>query len=112
MNRTQSEALLLSLDEKAFDRLGWPFLFATLRRVGTRGPFLQAVAHVYSSPLVLVRTQFTTSPTFPISNNLPRQTFYSYLQIRHFAQSLVANLSVLPCDRIRESAWRAHPLGV
>ena len=68
-NRAGTEALLLSLDaEKAFDRLGWPFLFATLQRVGMKGPFLQAIAHLYSSPLALVRTQFASSPIFPISN--------------------------------------------
>lgn len=69
VNRTQSEALLLSLDaEKAFDRLSWPFLFATLLRVDIRGPFLQTIAHLYSSPLTLVRTQFASSPAFFISN--------------------------------------------
>lgn len=68
-NRTKVEALLLSLDaEKAFDRLSWPFLFATLRRAGITGPFLRAIHHLYSSPSAMVRTQYATSNTFSISN--------------------------------------------
>lgn len=43
-NREISASLLLSLDaEKAFDHLGWPFLFAMLRHMGFRGPFMQAI---------------------------------------------------------------------
>lgn len=50
-NRENSAALLLSLDaEKAFDRLGWPFLFATLRHIGVQGPFMRAIRHLYSNP--------------------------------------------------------------
>ncbi|XP_077321582.1 uncharacterized protein LOC143955402 [Lithobates pipiens] len=68
-NRNNTEAILLSLDaEKAFDRLGWSFLFATLRRTGVDGPFLQAISHLYSSPLTLVKTQFALSPALPITN--------------------------------------------
>lgn len=68
-NRNTMEAILLSLDaEKAFDRLGWPFLFATLNRAGIEGPFLRAITHLYSAPTAQVRTNFATSPTFLISN--------------------------------------------
>lgn len=38
VNREGLASLILSLDtEKAFDRLGWPLLFATLRHIGFRG---------------------------------------------------------------------------
>lgn len=68
-NRNQTEVLLLSLDaEKVFDRLSWPFMFATLQHLGIKGPFLQAISHLYSTPTAVVRTPFATSPSLPISN--------------------------------------------
>lgn len=68
-NREKTAALLLSLDaEKAFDRLGWPFLFATLQHVGFRGPFLRAIKHLYTNPSSQVRTPFAISPAFSITN--------------------------------------------
>lgn len=68
-NRENSASLLLSLDaEKTFDRLEWPFLFATLQYAGFRGPFLQAIQHLYSNPSSQVRTPFALSPTFSVTN--------------------------------------------
>lgn len=68
-NREGTNALVLGLDaEKAFDSLGWPFLFATLHYMGFRGPFLQAIRHLYTNPSSQVKTPFALSQTFPIAN--------------------------------------------
>lgn len=68
-NRDNSESLILSLDaEKAFDRLSWPFMIATLRHMGFEGPFLRAVQNLYTSPSLQVKTPFAMSITFPIAN--------------------------------------------
>lgn len=53
VNRLDVDALMLSLDaEKAFGRLSWPFLFATLEQMGVRGPFLRDISALYSSPML------------------------------------------------------------
>ena len=68
VNRDGAEALILSLDaEKAFDRLSWPFMFATLHHMGFKGPFLRAVQHLYSNPTSQVKTPFATSSPFQIA---------------------------------------------
>lgn len=68
-NREGSASLLLGLDaEKAFDRLGWPFLFATLSHMGFQGPFLRAIKHLYSNPCSQVRTPFALSTPFSVTN--------------------------------------------
>ena len=38
--------------------------------------------------------------------DLPRQAFFSYLRIRHFAQSLAPNLQFPPPNRVRENLLR------
>lgn len=68
-NRDGLETLVLGLDaEKAFDRLGWPFLFATLKHMGFQGPFLRAIQHLYTNPSSQVKTPFALSSAFSIAN--------------------------------------------
>ncbi|XP_069805749.1 ATP synthase subunit ATP5MJ, mitochondrial [Dendropsophus ebraccatus] len=69
VNQQSGRALILSLDaEKAFDRLGWPFLFETLKCFGIRGPFLTAVEALYSTPTAAIKFPHMLSAPFPIRN--------------------------------------------
>lgn len=64
VNREGQESLFLGLDaEKDFDRLGRPFLFATLRHMGFRGTFLREIQHVCTNPTSQVKTLFALSST-------------------------------------------------
>uniref|UniRef100_A0A8C5QKB6 Reverse transcriptase domain-containing protein n=1 Tax=Leptobrachium leishanense TaxID=445787 RepID=A0A8C5QKB6_9ANUR len=61
--------LLLSTDaEKAFDRVGWPFLFQTLEAFGLPAHFLHWIRSLYDSPTARVRVNGALSVSFPISN--------------------------------------------
>uniref|UniRef100_A0A803J6H5 Reverse transcriptase domain-containing protein n=1 Tax=Xenopus tropicalis TaxID=8364 RepID=A0A803J6H5_XENTR len=64
LNRQKKQALILSLDaEKAFDRLDWSYLFALLQHLNLRGPYLQALYALYSTP--------TTTLKLPGHSNTP-----------------------------------------
>lgn len=70
-NREGQASLILSLDaKKAFDHLGWPFLFATLCHMGFRGAFLRAIHHLYTDPSSQVRTPYDLSFPF-LGTNVP-----------------------------------------
>ena len=60
------EILVLLDAEKAFDRVEWDFLFATLRRFGFGERFIAWVKLLYTSPLASVRTNDISSPYFEL----------------------------------------------
>lgn len=98
-NRDGAPSMLLSLDaEKAFDRLGWPFLFATLTHMGFRGPFLRAIKHLYSNPSSQVRTPFALSTSFTVSNGTrqgcPLSPLLFALCVEPLAASIRNNLNI------------------
>uniref|UniRef100_A0A3B3HTW8 Reverse transcriptase domain-containing protein n=1 Tax=Oryzias latipes TaxID=8090 RepID=A0A3B3HTW8_ORYLA len=65
------EATILSLDaEKAFDRVNWKFLIATLNKFGFGKSFINWIKILYASPNARIRTNDQTSPSF----NLQRGT--------------------------------------
>lgn len=69
LNKTTRPALILSLDaQKAFDRLSWPFMFATLSKFGFEGPFIAALHALYSRPSSQVQLSSYSSPSFSFSN--------------------------------------------
>lgn len=69
LNRVRRPALILGLDaQKAFDRLNWPYMFATLTKFGLRGPFLTALKTLYANPSSQVQLASFTSRSFPMSN--------------------------------------------
>ncbi len=56
---------ILSLDaEKAFDRVNWNFLFATLHKFGFGNSFINWLKILYNSPIACVRTNAQTSSSF------------------------------------------------
>ncbi len=56
---------ILSLDaEKAFDRVNWNFLFATLHKFGFGNSFINWLKILYNSPTACVRTNAQTSSSF------------------------------------------------
>uniref|UniRef100_A0A8C6LNV0 Reverse transcriptase domain-containing protein n=1 Tax=Nothobranchius furzeri TaxID=105023 RepID=A0A8C6LNV0_NOTFU len=59
------ETSILSLDaEKAFDRVKWKFLFATLHKFGFGNFFINWLQTLYSSPTARVRTNDQISASF------------------------------------------------
>lgn len=69
LNRVRRPDLILSLDaQKAFDRLSWPYMFATLTKLGFQGPFISALQALYSNPSSEVWMVSFLSQTFPMSN--------------------------------------------
>uniref|UniRef100_A0A8C5MEQ8 Reverse transcriptase domain-containing protein n=1 Tax=Leptobrachium leishanense TaxID=445787 RepID=A0A8C5MEQ8_9ANUR len=62
-------SLILSLDaEKAFDRVEWPFLFATLSRLGLPDFYINMVRALYSGMSAQVRVPGSSPIRFPICN--------------------------------------------
>uniref|UniRef100_A0A8C5PWW1 Reverse transcriptase domain-containing protein n=1 Tax=Leptobrachium leishanense TaxID=445787 RepID=A0A8C5PWW1_9ANUR len=62
-------SLILSLDaEKAFDRVEWPFLFATLSRLGLPDFYVNMVRALYSGMSAQVRVPGSSPIRFPICN--------------------------------------------
>lgn len=65
----RTPSLLLSLDaEKAFDRVNWTYLHATLLKFGLQCHTLSAIMALYSKPSAQVYTSEMLSKPFPISN--------------------------------------------
>ena len=61
------ETIIFSLDaEKAFDRVNWKFLFATLNKFGFGPNFIDWISILYSSPNACVKTNDQTSPSFSL----------------------------------------------
>uniref|UniRef100_A0A669D815 Reverse transcriptase domain-containing protein n=1 Tax=Oreochromis niloticus TaxID=8128 RepID=A0A669D815_ORENI len=59
------ETTIFSLDaEKAFDRVNWKFLFATLHKFGFGTSFINWLKILYNSPTACVRTNDQTSSSF------------------------------------------------
>jgi len=59
------KSYILSLDaEKAFDRVNWTFLFATLHKFGFGNSFINWLKILYSFPTACVRTNNQTSSSF------------------------------------------------
>ena len=69
--RNNTKAMVVSLDaEKAFDRVNWSFLLATLNKFGFGESFIHWVSALYNSPQATVTTNGITSNT----SNLQRGT--------------------------------------
>lgn len=80
LNKTNLPVLVLSLEvQKAFDRLHWPFMFATLSHYGFSGPFLQALQALYFKPMSQVQLTYFLSHSFPLSNGTRRGCLLSLL---------------------------------
>lgn len=64
----RKEVCLLSIDaEKAFDRVDWNYLFATISSYGFGNKFLQWIKCLYAAPKAFVKVNGRKSPLFPIT---------------------------------------------
>lgn len=68
-NSTKTPCVFLGTDaEKAFDRVSWQFMFATLRHIGLGDKMLNWVTAAYLNPTAGVRANGVVSKIFPITN--------------------------------------------
>lgn len=69
LRRTSTPGFFLSLDaEKAFDRVAWDYMEASLRRIGLPPLMLQMVLALYSFPKARIRVNGELSGAFSVSN--------------------------------------------
>lgn len=54
--------------EKAFDRVGWGFMFAVLRHIKLGGKMIRWIASMYKGPTAQVKVNGVVSPFFAIMN--------------------------------------------
>uniref|UniRef100_A0A8C5Q4M0 Reverse transcriptase domain-containing protein n=1 Tax=Leptobrachium leishanense TaxID=445787 RepID=A0A8C5Q4M0_9ANUR len=91
--------LLLSTDvEKAFDRVSWRFLFATLRAMNLPPEYISWVAALYGSPNARVRVNGILSDTFQIRNGTrqgcPLSPILFALTLEPFLESVRRNEAI------------------
>lgn len=92
--RSNSLLYLLSLDaEKAFDRLDWKFMVATLEQVGLPGEFIQKIMALYIAPSARIKVNGTLSSPIKISNGThqgcrPLSPYLYILAMEHVAVAL------------------------
>ena len=90
----------ISLDqEKAFDRVDWDFLYATLRTMGFGPSFLQWVATFYNQPQASVQVNGFFTPFFTLSRGVRQGCPLSPLLYIITAEVLAANIRA--CPRIK-----------
>ena len=69
--------MFMSLDaEKAFDRLDWNFMIATLRYIGLGPRMLRMIEALYSKPSAQIRVNSTISESFPLFNGTRQGCHY------------------------------------
>lgn len=90
---------LLSLDaEKAFDRLDWRFLEATMEQVGHPWCFIHKIMAMYFAPTARIRINCLLSDVINISNGTiqgcPLSPYLYILAMEHLAVALRANDSI------------------
>uniref|UniRef100_A0A8C5MPA2 Reverse transcriptase domain-containing protein n=1 Tax=Leptobrachium leishanense TaxID=445787 RepID=A0A8C5MPA2_9ANUR len=91
---TDCPMLLLSTDaEKAFDRVAWPFLYATLEGMGLTGAFYTWVKALYTGPTATVRVNGALSEPFQIRNRMQQGCPLSLLlfALESFLESIRLN---------------------
>lgn len=68
-NLAGTPTVFLNTDaEKAFDRVNWSFMFATLRHIGLGNTMLNWISAIYSAPSARVRVNGVMSDAFHITN--------------------------------------------
>uniref|UniRef100_A0A3Q3AUI9 Reverse transcriptase domain-containing protein n=1 Tax=Kryptolebias marmoratus TaxID=37003 RepID=A0A3Q3AUI9_KRYMA len=98
---TDSPCSVLSLDaEKAFDRLEWPYLWATLDNFKLGPQFIKLIKVLYANPSAMVYTGNTCSSLFPIlrgtRQGCPLSPLLFALSLEPLAQKIRQHPSVLP----------------
>lgn len=88
-----SPAAVLSLDAlKAFDRLEWPYLWYTLRRLGFGDSYIKWIKVLYADPVAQVMSGRQVSQPFPVSRGsrqgCPLSPLLFALSLEPLAQSI------------------------
>uniref|UniRef100_A0A8C5PW08 Reverse transcriptase domain-containing protein n=1 Tax=Leptobrachium leishanense TaxID=445787 RepID=A0A8C5PW08_9ANUR len=96
---SETPMLLLSTDaEKAFDRVSWPFMFATLRAMNLPLKFITWIASLYSAPNAKVRVNGISSESLQIRNGTrqgcPLSPILFALALEPFLESIRSNTSI------------------
>lgn len=99
IQNTRTSSLLLSLDvEKAFNRVHWSYLQATLCKFGFQGCILSAIMALYATPSAQVYTSEMLSKPFQISNGTrqgcPLSPLIFNLLMEPLAEHIRSNASI------------------
>lgn len=99
----ESGGLLILLDnEKAFDRVQWPFMLKALRAFGLPEPFVQAVQTMYTDISTVVKTNGRPGLPFKVSSGIRQGCVLSALlyvivqevQLRMIRRSAVRGIDI------------------
>ncbi|KAM9311530.1 E3 ubiquitin-protein ligase RNF213 [Gastrophryne carolinensis] len=96
---TKTPACLLSCDaEKAFDRVNWAFMKASLQQIGVGPNLLSKILALYTNPTAKVRANGLLSASFPISNGTrqgcPLSPLLYVITMEHLAVAIRNNPSI------------------
>ena len=92
-----SPVAILSLDqEKAFDRVDWGFMYATLRKMGFASSFLKWVSLFYTDVQSAVNVNGYLSPFFPLSRGVRQGSPLSPLLYVLVSEVLACNIRANP----------------
>lgn len=97
--RSKNPLCLLALDaEKAFDRLDWKFIVASLEQIGLPGEFIQNIMALYTAPSARIKVNGTLSSPVKISSGTrqgcPLSPYLYILAMEHQAVALRSNSSI------------------
>lgn len=81
--------------KKAFDRVNWTFMRATLEHIGLRSPMLSRILSLYSNPSATVKVNKMRSDFFNIHNDTRQDPLVFILSLEPFLCTIRADPGIV-----------------